>query len=304
MKRFGCSATSTRALRSDRKTKTSATTGALCRARCMTQIVEQYPLSPRAQDAKVRLKQMGLPVPASNPDALIRMQKERDYERQHHESALMKAPKDMIHGAPDVSLAAHNGQPNLNPPDDAVAASEVLKPNSGGGFSLSGSASSGGSADVSATASSGGATKQTDTPAPQAIVETGPGGGTVLGVPIIPPREANASSGGTSTNPPAAGSEQPAPAVAPVQPAANAPDSSGTAPAATPPSGAASSAPAASNGQPAGSPAPTQADQSAADSSSSSSGSQTSTPAQSSSSDDSKDSTSKKKKGARKLIPW
>ncbi len=108
------------------------------------QIVEQYPLSPRAQDAKVRLKQMGLPVPASNPDAVIRMQKERDYERQHHENALMKGPKNMIHGAPDVSLAAHNGQPNLNPPDDAVAASEVLKPNSGGGFSLSGSASSGG----------------------------------------------------------------------------------------------------------------------------------------------------------------
>ncbi len=66
------------------------------------QIVEQYPLSPRAQDAKARLKQMGLPVPASNPDAVIRMQKERDYEKQHHESALLKAPKNMLHGAPDV----------------------------------------------------------------------------------------------------------------------------------------------------------------------------------------------------------
>src|ERR1700740_406840 len=43
------------------------------------QIVEQYPLSPRAQEAKGRLKQMGLPVPASNPDAVMRMQKERDY---------------------------------------------------------------------------------------------------------------------------------------------------------------------------------------------------------------------------------
>ena len=268
------------------------------------QIVEQYPLSPRAQDAKVRLKQMGLPVPASNPDAVIRMQKERDYERQHHENALMKGPKNMIHGAPDVSLAAHNGQPNLNPPDDAVAASEVLKPNSGGGFSLSGSASSGGSADASATASSGGPTKQTETPAPQAIVETGPGGGTVLGVPIIPPREANASSGDRSTNPPTAGSEQPAPTAVPVQPPASAADPGGTTPPAASPTGTASSAPTASNGQPAGSPAPSQTDQSAADSSSSSSGSQTSTPAQSSSSDDSKDSTSKKKKGARKLIPW
>ena len=118
------------------------------------QIVEQYPLSPRAQEAKTRLKQMGLPVPASNPDAVIRMQKERDYEKQHHANALTEGPrKNMLHSAPDVSLAAHVGQPNLNPPDDAVAASEVLKPNSGGAsnFSLSGSASSGGSTDSSST---------------------------------------------------------------------------------------------------------------------------------------------------------
>jgi outer membrane protein assembly factor BamD len=267
------------------------------------QIVEQYPLSPRAQDAKARLKQMGLPVPASNPDAVIRMQKERDYEKQHHESALMKAPKNMLHGAPDISLAAHNGQPNLNPPDDAVAASEVLKPNSGAGFSLTGSASSGGSALSSTTTSSGNATKHEDAPVSQATVESGPGGGTTLGVQILT-HDANIPSGNTSPNPPAAGSDQPTPAPAPVQPAANAADSGGTTPPAASPTGAASSAPAGSNDQPAGTQAAPQAGQSAADSSSSSSSSQTATPAASSSSDDSKDSTSKKKKGARKLIPW
>jgi outer membrane protein assembly factor BamD len=260
------------------------------------QIVEQYPLSPRAQDAKARLKQMGLPVPASNPDAVIRMQKERDYEKQHHESALLKAPKNMLHGAPDVSLAAHVGQPNLNPPDDAVAASEVLKPNSGTGFSLSGSASSGGSPLSSATTSSGDATKHEDAPASQTTVERGPGGGTILGVQI--------PTGDTSTNVPTAGSEQPAPASAPTQPAANAAGSGGTAaPPAAAPTGATSSAPAGSNDQPASTQAASQAGQSAADSSSSSD-SQTAAPAASSSSDDSKDSTSKKKKGARKLIPW
>jgi outer membrane protein assembly factor BamD len=260
------------------------------------QIVQQYPLSPRAQDAKTRLKQMGLPVPASNPDAVIRMQKERDYEKQHHESALLKAPKNMLHGAPDVSLAAHNGQPNLNPPDDAVAASEVLKPNSGAGFSLSvGSGSSGGSADSTAT-SSVNTTKHEDAPASQATVERGPGGGTILGVQI--PTE------DTSTNVPTARSEQPAPTAPPAQPGANPADSGGTAPPAASPSGAASSAPASSNGQPAGTQTASQASQSATDSSSSSSSSQTAAPAASSSSDDSKDSTSKKKKGARKLIPW
>jgi outer membrane protein assembly factor BamD len=260
------------------------------------QIVEQYPLSPRAQEAKGRLKQMGLPGPAPNPDAVIRMQKERDYEKQHHESALMKGPKNMLHGAPDVSLAAHAGQPNLNPPDDAVAASEVLKPNAGGAsnFSLSASASSGGSVDTSSTASSSGSTKQEDASTSQTTVESGPGGGTILGVQIIQPRDANATNG---ANPPAAGTDQIAPAAAPAQPAASPADS---APPATAPSGTTSSAPAADSGQPSGTQAPSQTDQSSTDSSSSG---QTAT-SQNSSSDDSKDSTSKKKKGARKLIPW
>jgi outer membrane protein assembly factor BamD len=266
------------------------------------QIVEQYPLSPRAQDAKVRLKQMGLPVPASNPDAVIRMQKERDYERQHHQNAMLKAPKSMLHGSPDVSLAAHVGQPNLNPPDDVVAASEVLKPNSGSGFNLSGSASTGSAADTSAAGNSGGATKQEDA-VTQGTVESGPGGGTILGVQIIQPRDANApkASVDATANPPADGSGQ-APPTASAQPAANPADSSGTAPAPAA-TGTTPTAPTGSNGQPAGAQAATQTDQSSSDSSSSTTG-QTSTAAQSSSSDDSKDSTSKKKKGARKLIPW
>ena len=267
------------------------------------QIVEQYPLSPRAQDAKARLKQMGLLVPASNPDAVIRMQKERDYEKQHHESALLKTPKNMLHGAPDVSQAAHIGQPNLNPPDDAVAASDVLKPNSGGGFSLSGSASTGASSDAPASASSGDATKQTDAATSQTTVETGPGGGTTLGVQILT-HDANIPSGEASTSSSAAGTAPPTPVAAPAQPAANPAGSGGSAPPAAAPTATPSGAPAASNGQPEGTQAAPQTGQAAADSSSSSSGSQTSTPAQSSSSDDSKDSTSKKKKGARKLIPW
>jgi len=263
------------------------------------QIVEQYPLSPRAQEAKGRLKQMGLPVPPSNPDAVIRMQKERDYEKQHHESALLKGPKNMIHTGPDVSFAAHVGPPNLNPPDDAVAASEVLKPNSGGAsnFNLTG-VTAGGSADTSSTSSSTGPTKQEDAATSQTTVESGPGGGTILGVQIIQPRDANAN----GANSPAAGTDQTAPAAAPAQPGAQpAANPADSAPSATAPSGTTSSAPAAANGQPAGTQAPAQTDQSSTDSSSSG---QTATPSQSTSSDDSKDSTSKKKKGARKLIPW
>jgi outer membrane protein assembly factor BamD len=269
------------------------------------QIVEQYPLSLRAQDAKARLKQMGLPVPASNPDAVIRMQKERDYEKQHHESALLKTPKNMLHGAPDVSLAAHVGQPNLNPPDDAVAASEVLKPNSGGaGFALSASAPGTGGADSSASSNSNGPTKQDDTVTSQGTIDSGPAPGRTLGVQIIQPPDASApssaSTGAAATSPAASTTNQRvAPSATAPEPAAS-PASSASAPTGAPPS----TQPAGSNGQPAGTQAAAQTDQSSTDSSSSSANGQTTSATQSSSTDDSKDSTSKKKKGARKLIPW
>jgi outer membrane protein assembly factor BamD len=274
------------------------------------QIVEQYPLSLRAQDAKARLKQMGLPVPASNPDAVIRMQKERDYEKQHHESALLKGPKNMIHGAPDVSLAAHVGQPNLNPPDDAVAASEVLKPNSGGvsGFTLSGSTSGTGLTDSATSSNSPGSTKQEDAVTSQGTIDNGPAPGRTLGVQIIQPPDASVQ---PSANTSAAGANAPA-AAATVQPAATpvtpppttgSADTSGASSAAGTSSANPPNASTASNGQGESAQA-AQTDQSSADSSSSSTNGQNAAPAQSSSTDDSKDSTSKKKKGARKLIPW
>jgi outer membrane protein assembly factor BamD len=269
-------------------------------------IVQQYPLSPRAQDAKARLKQMSLPVPPSNPDAVIRMQKERDYEKQHHQNALLKAPKEMLHGAPDVSLAAHVGQPNLNPPDDAVAASEVLKPNSGAGFTLSGSASANGVADSSASGNSTGPTKQEDAVTSQGTFESGAASGMTLGVQIIQPPDASASpsanTGTAGTNAPAAAATSSTP-----QPTANSADAPGTAPAAaaaTSSTAASPTAPTGSNGQPAGTQAAGQTDQSSTDSTSSSTTGQSAAQAQSSSTDDSKDSSSKKKKGVRKLVPW
>ena len=277
-----------------------------------TQIVEQYPLSARAPEAKNRLKQMGLPVPAANPDALVRMQKERDYEKQHHQNAILKAPMGMVHTAPDVSLAAHIGPPNLNPPDDAVAASEVLKPNAAGvsGFTLSGSTST--SADgtnAPATDISTAPAKQEDAAVSNpGTVETGPAGGTTLGVQIIQPSAASPSgatnSDATATNSSAAGTVDQAnpPTAAAAQPAPNATDTSGTGAAPT----ATSAAPAAdssSNARPAGTQAGNQTDQSANDSTSAGANSQSPAPA-STSTDDSKDSSSKKKKGVHKLIPW
>jgi len=271
-------------------------------------IVQDYPLSARAPEAKRRLTQMGMPVPAANPDALVRMQKEREYAKEHHSNSMIRTPMSALKTAPDVSSAAHIGPPNLNPPDDAVAASEVLKPNAAGasGFTISGSGVSG--TDPSATNAPTAPTTQedADTSGPAGVV-SGAGGaaGRTLGVQIIDPSEvrqpAAADPGTAAANPPRAAAPDP------VQAPANPPDaaastggssSNSTTPA---PAAATSNQPAASS---TGSQAIGQTDQSSSDTSSSST-TQAAAPAQSTTStDDSKDSSSKKKKGVRKLIPW
>jgi outer membrane protein assembly factor BamD len=277
-------------------------------------IVQEYPLSARAPEAKRRLTQMGMPVPAANPDALVRMQKEHEYAKEHHSAALIRTPMSALKTAPDVSVAAHVGPPNLNPPDDAVAASEVLKPNSAGasGFTISGSGVTG--SDPSSLNMPAAPTTQedADTSGP-AGVASGSGGaaGRTLGVQIIDPSEvrqpAAADPATAAANPPATGAPaQPNPAPDPVQPAANPPDAaastgSASSPSTTPPPAAATGTqPSASSN---GSQATGQTDQGTSDNSSSSTAAQGAAPAQSTT-DDSKDSSSKKKKGVRKLIPW
>jgi outer membrane protein assembly factor BamD len=271
-------------------------------ARCYARILRDYPLSKHTQDAKGRLKSMGVAVPAADPEAMARMQKEQQIAREHHSTfgALLNSPKGMLHGAPDVSAAAHSGQPNLSPPTDTVSATEVLKPQSGGP-----------KMDVGATAvtsgTESGPTTQVDAvsgPAASSSTE-----GMHAGVQIITPTEnsnaaptASAPSTGSASAPPA--SEASAAASDPAQPNGTSGDS-------VAPSSPASSAPAAPSAQAGNS---TQAPQS------SSQGNSTSAPAasapagtanaqpaaaqSSSDSDDSKESTSKKKKGLRKLVPW
>jgi outer membrane protein assembly factor BamD len=273
-------------------------------ARVYATIAQQYPLSPRAPEAKARLKQMGMPIPAPNPEALARMQKEQQYEKEHHQSAILKTPKGMLRGAPDVSVAAHVGQPNLNPPDDAVAASEVLKPNAAGVGFISGS-TAGGSGDSSTggtgQSSNAPSTQEDATPVDRGVVESGPGSGTTFGVQIIQPNGVNApkasdTAPANATNPPAAGAtEQPNPPSSSPQPSANPSDG--------PAASSSTSAPTGSNAQPTAAQPAAQSDQSSSsDSSSSAANSQA--PASSSSADDSKDSSSKKKKGIKKLVPW
>ncbi|HKV04552.1 MAG TPA: outer membrane protein assembly factor BamD [Candidatus Acidoferrales bacterium] len=101
-------------------------------AQCYDRIVRDYPLSSLAGPAADRLKSMAMPVPAADPQAVAQMQKQREYERHHHENAVLKLPLGMIKSTPDVYSAARSGQPNLNPPDDTVSATEVLNQGAAG----------------------------------------------------------------------------------------------------------------------------------------------------------------------------
>jgi len=99
---------------------------------CYTHILKDYPLSKLAPDAKAKLLSMGMPVPKADPDALARMQKQQLFEKGHHPNTVLKVPMGMIKTAPDVEFAAQSGQPNLNPPDDTVSATEVLSQGAAG----------------------------------------------------------------------------------------------------------------------------------------------------------------------------
>ncbi len=94
--------------------------------RYYARIVRDYPLSPLAEQAKQKLIADGQPVPQPDPNALARMQKEQQFPRQHH--AIFRNPLGILKSGPNVSTAAHIGTPNLNPPNESLSASEVLKP--------------------------------------------------------------------------------------------------------------------------------------------------------------------------------
>lgn len=95
-------------------------------AKCYERIVRDYPLSDSAPEAKARLRMMGMAVPAADPNAVARMRREQLYEKEHHPSRIMKLPLAVIKSSPDVTVAAHSGQPDLNPPDDLISATDVL----------------------------------------------------------------------------------------------------------------------------------------------------------------------------------
>ncbi|MGC1638843.1 MAG: outer membrane protein assembly factor BamD [Candidatus Acidiferrales bacterium] len=262
-------------------------------AKCYEKIVRDYPLSKLAPDAKARLTAMGKPVPSADPDAVIRMQKQQLYERQHHQSVVVKLPLGMLKGSPDVSDAAHTGTPQMNPPTDVISATDILRPGAQGpSFTVTGGSASGGS-----SANGSGSSSDVETPVDATTVPTGSGEAqTGVGVQIITPGEespAPKTDAPPATAPAAAdpnasvATPQPAtggdtPAVAPAGPPASSGDSSSSSSSSSSANGTAGSASATPSGT------TQKAEQ----------------PAQAAPNDSSQESTSKKKKGWKKLIPW
>ncbi len=120
-------------------------------ARVLDRLVSDYPLSLRAAAAKAQLKTLGMSVPASDPVAVARMQRQEVYERAHRQS-LLKEPLGIMKTGPDFSMAAQSGMPNLTPPADSISAKDILSPsNSGPSFNLAatGGGSLGGGTNVS-----------------------------------------------------------------------------------------------------------------------------------------------------------
>jgi outer membrane protein assembly factor BamD len=170
---------------------------------CYARILQDYPLSKLAGDAKSRLTAMGMAVPAADPNALARMQKEQLFAKSHRQIALLKMPMALVKSSPDVSGAAHNGNPNLSPPDDAISATEILKPGAAGpSFNVAARPAGGGGLPSDSTSVAAGPPESpSSTPTTGTTVEVleAPPAGTAPG-----PTENQPSASAPASDPPAA----------------------------------------------------------------------------------------------------
>lgn len=79
----------------------------------LQKLVRDYPLSPRAEQAKRRLRELEIAVPEADPAAVARMKEEI---ANHTRPGIMHEIKSAISSHPDVHNAAKNGQPTMSNP--------------------------------------------------------------------------------------------------------------------------------------------------------------------------------------------
>lgn len=191
---------------------------------CYARILQDYPLSRLADDAKSRLTAMGMAVPAADPNALARMQKEQLYAKSHRQIAVLRMPMALVKSSPDVSGAAHTGNPNLSPPDDAISATDILKPGAAGpSFNVAAQPAPGGGglSSDSTSVAAGPPESPSSTPTTGAAVEVieAPPAGTAPGPTDIQPSASAASSDPAAASPSSGASTSGNQAPAATQPA-------------------------------------------------------------------------------------
>ena len=111
-------------------------------------VVREYPGSSRADDAKRRLEEMEMPVPAVDKTALARAKFEEDH---YQKGSLISRPMGLLKGGPDTSHAAHAGQPTMTAPKATIPASVPVAVNT----EVASSGTATGTTDVSATTLNG-----------------------------------------------------------------------------------------------------------------------------------------------------
>jgi outer membrane protein assembly factor BamD len=113
------------------------------------QIVKNYPLSPKAPDAKAKLKDFGMPIPQPDAKAVEWMTAEQNSPRPK-ESAVHRA-FGMMHSGPDVHMAAQNGLPQLEAESSDQAGVDILS----GGKATTALVGTGAGASAGGTSSTG-----------------------------------------------------------------------------------------------------------------------------------------------------
>lgn len=114
-----------------------------------SKIVREYPLSPRAEEAKNILSQMELPVPEADPVATARMQYEIDNKSK---AGFMQSSTGFIRRGPDTRTAAKAGAPAMTAMRPNTPVSVPVPAGAGGGVT-----------DVTVSTVSGGGTSDLDT---------------------------------------------------------------------------------------------------------------------------------------------
>lgn len=88
---------------------------------CYSRIVKDYPLSPRADDAKKKLKDLEMPIPDPDPVAYARMKYE--LENRKKPGMVSRSLSIFEHGPDDIYKAAKSGTPSMTQTRPPIPAS-------------------------------------------------------------------------------------------------------------------------------------------------------------------------------------